>query len=106
MELNKQDESSHSIESYDSESIFVAGKKLNFPCLVDKNTIKNIDNLENALKDLSCELVIVGSDKNYPIKEQVQIKQIINTEFMNITAAIHSFNLMLSDNRDIALIII
>jgi uncharacterized protein len=106
MELHTQDQSQHSIISYDDTSLVVNGVVLPFPCVVDTTNYKQISDLESIIDTLNCELLIVGSNTNYPIQEQVRIKQKLSSEFMNITAAIHSFNLMLSDNRSVALVII
>jgi uncharacterized protein len=106
MELHTQEQFQHSIISYDDTSLVVDGAVLQFPCFVDNATYQHISDLESIIETLNCELLIVGSNTSYPIKEQVRIKQKLSSEFMNITAAIHSFNLMLGDSRSVALVII
>lgn len=106
MELHHQESSPNSVLNYTQTSLTVDGKVLNFPCIVDRKECKTLDNLEESINNLSCELLIIGSNSIYPMAEQVRIKNIINTEFMNITSAIHSFNIMMSDDRKVALIIL
>jgi len=113
MELDQQQNQDNSILNYDENSLLVAGKKYSFPCFISQNEIIKFDNfdLEKDIKELqkiskNIDFLIIGSKNTYPAKQQVMIKQVVNNEFMNIASSIYSFNLMLSDNRNSALLIL
>ena len=115
MELDHQLNQEKSILSYDDDSITTENGVYNFPCFISVDEVINFDNFSlddnkslQLLRKLNknTEVLIIGTKAPYPIKSQFAIKELINSEFMNITSSIYSFNLMLGDNRRAALLIL
>ena len=108
MKLNQENNNTFSVLEYNDTFLLTADKKLKYPCFVGQNLRFSGGDIESMLQKIepNVELLIVGSKSNFAMQKQVAIKKIINSEFMNIGAAIRTFNLLLDDNRLVVLIII
>ena len=115
MEINKEPKAKFTIESYDAESITIQTKKYTSSTLVSKNNIEtnwdvqkitdlNADNIQTILA-LNPEIIIIGhflADKQIPIDIRALLaKQRIGIESMSVGAACRTFNILLSENRNV-----
>lgn len=115
MEINKEDSSLLSIESYDAQSITIQGNTYTNSTIVSKlgitdnwqvNSITEVneDNIQ-ALLTSNPEIIIFGhdqTDQQLPINvRSLLAKQRIGAESMSVGAACRTFNILLSENREV-----
>ena len=120
MEFTQQDPNLNSIISIDESSITLSHIRLNIPCFISSKKVEevSISSIEEISKETlfpllsqeSLELLIIGTGK-YSIflspKQQVSLSELgIGLECMNNVSASSSFNLLLSDQRPVGLLIL
>lgn len=120
MEFNQQDDEQNSIISTHLDAIELSGRRLSMPCFVStiyacelaKITLESIDNttLFAHLKKDDVKILIIGTGASVrflPSSQQVKFRQIgVAVESMNNSSAISSFNLLLSDRRQVGLLLL
>ncbi|SFV76851.1 Membrane protein [hydrothermal vent metagenome] len=120
MEFNQQDNNNNSVISIENDAVLLSYARLKTPCFISKSFSKetNIHQL-NEINKLSLfplisqddiDLLIIGTGsmpKFLSGKQLVEIQQMgVNTECMNSESACRSFNLLLSDVRNIGLLLL
>ena len=119
MQLEPEGKITGQITSIDDTSIVMAKKVLELPiALFANNTIKitinniqelNFQDLTNVIKQ-NPELVIIGTGKihQWPSKElfTATTNSRVNFEFMSNSAAVSTYNLLLSENRNVACVLL
>ncbi len=120
MEFSQQENNQNSITSIEKDYVSLEYKKVKTPCFISKKysceiDINNIDSInKQALFPLSIhddiDLLIIGTgDKSVFLspKQQVEIQNMgIGIESMNNQSACRSFNLLLSDARNVGLLLL
>lgn len=119
MEFIKQDNQENSIIEQNDKNIKLKNNSLKIPCFVSKNyhceiNIKNLDEINkisifSLINKDNIDLLIIGTGKKtqfIPDKKKLSIMQIINIETMNTQSATSCFNLLLSDNRNIGVLLL
>lgn len=115
MEINKEPKVKFSIDTYDAESITIQSKKYNSSTLISNKsietnlTIKKISDLnENNIEmflNLNPEIIIIGhnnQDEQVPINVRIILtKKGIGIESMSVGAACRTFNILLSEKRNV-----
>jgi uncharacterized protein len=120
VEFNQQDNNQNSIVYIENNQIRLAYKQLNTPCFISKNFSTEVD--IHSIADINkislfplcnqddINLLIIGTGKLPKFlsgKQQVEIQQMsINTESMNSASACRSFNLLLSDVRNVGILLL
>lgn len=115
MEINKEDSSPLTIESYDAQSITIQGNRYTNSTIISNKEI--IDNwLVNSITDLNPEniqsllasnpeIIIFGhnqTEQQLPISiRSLLAKHRIGAESMSVGAACRTFNILLSENREV-----
>ncbi len=120
MEFNQQDNSQNSIISIENNLVQLNNIQLKTPCFISKNfstevEITNISDINKATlfpltSQDDVDILIIGTGKLPRFltgKQQVDIQQMgVNTESMNSESACRSFNLLLSDVRNVGLLLL
>jgi len=120
MEFTQQEANHHSIVSHNQTVVTLALGELTKPCYISPNNTKelSITSLEEINKELlfqltcqeSIDILIIGTGEQVnflPAKQQVSLSELgIGVECMNNNAACSSFNLLLSDARAVALLVL
>lgn len=115
MEINKEDSSPLSIESYDEQSITIQGNTYTNSTIVSiqgitenwqVNSISEVN--EENIKSLLAsnpEIIIFGhtqTDQQIPINiRSLLAKRRIGAESMSVGAACRTFNILISENRKV-----
>lgn len=120
MEFTEQRANHNTVISIDKSSITLSHIRLNIPCFISSQKVEEVsissveeiskENLFPLLSQESLELLIIGTGK-YSIflspKQQVSLSELgISLECMNNVSACSSFNLLLSDQRPVGLLIL
>ncbi len=120
MEFNQQEANQNSIISFDEENITLAHISLKKPCFISSNYfstigINGVEQIDKKfLFSLSqhdeIDILIIGTGKSSKFlhpKKQVEIQQMgLGIECMNNKSACHCFNLLLSDQRKVGLLVL
>ncbi|WP_428087417.1 Mth938-like domain-containing protein [Candidatus Thioglobus sp.] len=120
MEFNQQDNQQNSVISITQDLLQLAHTELKTPCFVSKKfstevTISSLTDIDKiSLFPLTSQddidILIIGTGtlpKFLTGKQQIDIQQMgINTESMNSQSACRSFNLLLSDVRNVGLLLL
>ena len=120
MELTQQDPNLNTIISIDESSITLSHIRLNIPCFISSKRVVellissleeiNKETLFPLLSEESLDLLIIGTGKHSEFlspKQQVSLSQLgLSVECMNNLSACSSFNLLLSDQRPVGLLIL
>ncbi|MDG2394909.1 Mth938-like domain-containing protein [Candidatus Thioglobus sp.] len=120
MEFNQQDNNQNSIISIENSLVQLNNIQLKTPCFISKSfstevEITNIADINKAAlfpltSQDDVDILIIGTGKLPRFltgKQQVDIQQMgVNTESMNSESACRSFNLLLSDVRNVALLLL
>jgi uncharacterized protein len=120
VEFNQQDNNQNSIIFIENTKIKLAYKQLNTPCFISKKFSTEVD--IHSINDINktslfplcsqddINLLIIGTGKLPKFlsgKQQVELQQMgINTETMNSASACRSFNLLLSDIRNVGILLL
>ena len=120
MEFTEQSANQNTVISIDESSITLSHIRLNIPCFISSKKVEEMsissveeiskENLFPLLNQESLELLIIGTGK-YSIflspKQQVSLSELgLGLESMNNVSACSSFNLLLSDQRPVGLLIL
>ena len=120
MEFTEQSANQNTVISIDESSITLSHIRLNIPCFISSKKVEevSISSIEEISKETlfpllsqeSLELLIIGTGK-YSIflspKQQVSLSELgLGLESMNNVSACSSFNLLLSDQRPVGLLIL
>ncbi len=120
MEFSQQDYNKNSIISIEIGAVRLSDIQLKTPCFISKNFSTEVDihqldeinkiSLFPLTNQDEIDILIIGTGtmpKFLSGKQQVEIQQMgINTECMNSESACRSFNLLLSDIRNIGLLLL
>jgi len=120
MEFNQQEANQNSIISFDEVSIILAHSSLEKPCFISSKYFTNIDidSIEQLDKELlfslshhdDIDILIIGTGKTSKFlhpKKQIEFQHMgIGVECMKNESAYHCFNLLLSDQRKVGLLVI
>lgn len=120
MEFNQQENNQNSVVSINDGYVYLGHSKLKTPCFISNSffceiNFSSIENINKAfLFPLSnqddIDLLIIGTGtlpKFLSGKQQVAIQQMgIGLESMNSESACRSFNLLLSDIRNVGLLLL
>jgi uncharacterized protein len=120
VEFSQQENNQNSVISVEPGGVQLAHTQLKTPCFISRNffTETSIHTIEaitkTSLFSLSSQddidLLIIGtgtSPQFLSAKQQVEIQQMqIGTESMNSESACRSFNLLLSDVRNVGLLLL
>lgn len=115
MEINKEAKSPFAIESYNEQSITIQGKRYTTSTIISSKMINtewqiksitdlNADNIQSLLTSKP-EIIIFGHQqpqKQIPIPIRILLaNQSIGSESMSVGAACRTFNILLSENRNV-----
>jgi len=120
MEFTEQSANQNTIISIDESSITLSYIQLNIPCFISSKKVAevSITSLEEISKETlfpllsqeSLELLIIGTGKHSKFlsaKQQVSLSALgLGMECMNNVSACSSFNILLSDQRPVGLLIL
>ena len=120
MEFAEQSANQNTVISFDESSITLSHIQLNIPCFISSNksvevSISSIEEISKEtlfpfLSHESLELLIIGTGKHSKFlspKQQVSLSELgLSVESMNNASACSSFNLLLSDQRPVGLLIL
>ena len=120
MEFNQQENNQNSVISIEQGLVQLGHTQIKTPCFISRSffaetKIKTIEDINKvSIFSLSSQddidILIIGtgaSPKFLTAKQQVNIQQMnIGTESMNSESACRSFNLLLSDVRNIGLLLL
>ena len=120
MEFTQQEPNLNSVISIDEYSITLSHIRLSIPCFISSKKVEeiSINSLEKINKETlfpllsqeSLELLIIGTGKHSQFlshKQQVSLSELgLGMECMNSISACSSFNLLLSDQRPVGLLIL
>ncbi len=120
MEFSQQDSNQNSVIYIENNQVRLAHTQLKTPCFISKNFSTEID--IHSVTDINkislfpltnqdeIDILIIGTGKLPKFlsgKQQVDIQQMnIGTESMNSESACRSFNLLLSDVRNVGLLLL
>ena len=120
MEFTEQRANQNTVISIDESSITLSHIKLNIPCFISSkkgeevsiSSVEEIskENLFPLINQESLELLIIGTGKYSKFlspRQQFSLSELgIGVECMNNLSACSSFNLLLSDQRPVGLLIL
>ena len=120
MEFTEQRANQNTVISIDESSITLSHIRLSIPCFISSKKVEeiSINSLEKINKETlfpllsqeSIELLIIGTGKHSKFlspKQQVSLSELgLGMECMNNISACSSFNLLLSDQRPVGLLIL
>jgi len=120
MEFTEQRANQNTVISIDESSITLSHIRLSIPCFISSKKVEkiSINSLEKINKETlfpllsqeSIELLIIGTGKHSKFlspKQQVSLSELgLGMECMNNVSACSSFNLLLSDQRPVGLLIL
>lgn len=115
MEINKEDSSPLAVESYSEQSITIQGKEYSTSTIVSNKNINtdwqinsieelNTDNIQDLLAN-NPEIIIFGHqhpEKQIPMHiRTILANNRIGSESMSVGAACRTFNILLSEDRNV-----
>ena len=120
MEFSQQENNQNSVISVEQDSVQLSHTQLKTPCFISRNffTEISIHTIEDIKKTSlfaltsqdDIDLLIIGtgaSPQFLSAKQRIDIQQMnIGTESMNSESACRSFNLLLSDIRNVGLLLL
>ncbi len=120
MEFSQQENNQNSIVSISDDTVDLGHSQLKTPCFISSSfscevTITDIKNIDKAslfplINKNSVDILIIGTGslpKFLSGKQQVAIQQMgVGVESMNSESACRSFNLLLSDVRNVGLLLL
>ena len=120
MEFSRQENNQNSVIFLEQDSVTLSHTELKTPCFISRNffTEVSLHSIEDIKKTSlftltsqdDIDLLIIGtgaSPQFLSAKQQVDIQQMnIGTESMNSDSACRSFNLLLSDVRNVGLLLL